>query len=90
MKSLSANDGGFGGMLSVLIPGGRTEAIEVANRAQVFKRATSLGGVESCWNTVKAVKTDATSTPENLIRISVGIEAIEDLLADWEQMLGSG
>ena len=81
--------GGFGGMLSVLIPGGREEAIAVANRARLFKRATSLGGVESLLEHRKSSESDATSTPENLIRISVGIEAIEDLIADWEWMLQS-
>lgn len=79
--------GGFGGMLSVLVPGGRAEAIAVANRARVFKRATSLGGVESLLEHRKTSESEVTKTPENLIRVSVGIEAVEDLLADWEWML---
>ena len=78
---------GFGGMLSVGIPGGRQAAIDVACRAQVFKRATSLGGVESLLEHRKTSESDHTSTPENLIRVSVGIEHIDDLIADWKQML---
>ena len=79
--------GGFGGMLSVGIPGGREQAIAVACRARVFKRATSLGGVESLLEHRKTSESDHTSTPENLIRVSVGIEHIDDLIADWEYML---
>jgi cystathionine gamma-synthase len=80
--------GGFGGMLSLLIPGGREEAIAVARKARVFKRATSLGGVESLLEHRKTSESEHTKTPENLIRVSVGIESIDDLIADWEQMLG--
>lgn len=79
--------GGFGGMLSILVPGGRQEAIAVANKALVFKRATSLGGVESVLEHRKTSETDATTTPENLIRISVGLEHVDDLIGDFEQML---
>ena len=81
-------EGGFGGMLSFLVPGGREEAIAVACRARVFKRATSLGGVESVLEHRKTSENDTTDTPENLIRVSVGIEALEDLIADFAQMLG--
>jgi len=80
--------GGYGGMLSILVPGGRKEAIAVANKAQVFKRATSLGGVESVLEHRKTSESDATSTPENLIRISVGIEHVDDLIGDFDRMLG--
>ncbi|NKB76329.1 MAG: aminotransferase class V-fold PLP-dependent enzyme [Gammaproteobacteria bacterium] len=79
--------GGYGGMLSVLIPGGREEAIAVACKARVFKRATSLGGVESLLEHRKTSESESTKTPENLIRISVGIEDINDLIQDWKQML---
>ena len=80
--------GGFGGMLSFEVPGGREEAIEVACRARLFKRATSLGGVESVLEHRKTSESDVTNTPENLIRVSVGIERLEDLIADMTQMLG--
>ncbi|NKB62748.1 MAG: aminotransferase class V-fold PLP-dependent enzyme [Gammaproteobacteria bacterium] len=79
--------GGYGGMLSLLIPGGREEAVAVACRARVFKRATSLGGVESLLEHRKTSESDNTKTPENLIRVSVGIEDINDLIRDWEWML---
>ena len=80
-------DGGFGGMLSIQVSGGREEAIAVACRARVFKRATSLGGVESVLEHRKTSESDVTNTPENLIRISVGIERLEDLIGDFAQML---
>ena len=74
-------------MLSVLVPGGREEAIEVVKRARVFKRATSLGGVESLIEHRKTSESDVTDTPQNLIRLSIGIEAASDLTADLDQML---
>jgi cystathionine gamma-synthase len=79
--------GGFGGMLSFLVSGGKKEALEVLSRAQVFKRATSLGGVESLIEHRKSSETVETETPDNLIRMSVGIEAVEDLLEDLRRML---
>ncbi len=79
--------GGYGGMLSLLVPGGREEAIAVACRARVFKRATSLGGVESVLEHRKTSESDITSTPENLIRVSVGIERVGDLIGDFKRML---
>lgn len=80
--------GGYGGMLSILVPGGREEAIAAACRARVFRRATSLGGVESVLEHRKTSESDVTSTPENLIRISCGIESVDDLIGDFERMLG--
>ncbi|MBT7505709.1 MAG: cystathionine gamma-synthase, partial [Rhodospirillales bacterium] len=79
--------GGFGGMLSFQVPGGRAEAIKVASHARLFKRATSLGGVESLLEHRKSSESDVTDTPENLIRVSTGIENPDDLMADLEQML---
>ena len=81
--------GGFGGMLSILVPGDRNRAIAVACKARVFKRATSLGGVESVLEHRKTSEGDLTKTPDNLIRISAGIEHGEDLIADLEQMLNN-
>ncbi len=83
----SQMSGGFGGMLSILVPGGRSEAVAVTCKASVFKRATSLGGVESVLEHRKTSEADVTSTPENLIRISAGIEHIDDLIGDFERML---
>lgn len=79
--------GGYGGMLSFQVPGGRDEAINVARHARIFKRATSLGGVESLLEHRKSSESDVTDTPENLIRVSVGIENPDDLMRDLEQML---
>jgi len=79
--------GGFGGMLSFLVPGGRNEAIGVVKRASVFKRATSLGGVESLIEHRKTSENELTSTPENLIRVSIGIEDVSDLIGDLKTML---
>ena len=79
--------GGFGGMLSFLVPGGRKEAIAVVSRAKVLKRATSLGGVESLLEHRKTSESDVTNTPENLIRVSIGIEHVDDLIDDFRQML---
>lgn len=80
-------DGAFGGMLSILVPGGREEAIAVVRKARVFKQATSLGGVESLIEHRKSSESEVTSTPQNLLRLSVGIEAVEDLVADLDRML---
>ena len=82
-------NGGFGGMLSFQVLGGRAEAIQTANAAKLFKRATSLGGVESLIEHRKSSESDVTSTPENLIRMSCGIEDADDLIADLDHMLGS-
>ena len=79
--------GGFGGMLSFRVHGGREEAIAVANRARLFKRATSLGGVESLIEHRKSSESDVTDTPQNLIRLSAGIESVDDLIADLDGML---
>ncbi len=81
--------GGYGGMISILVPGGRDEAIEVAKRARLFKRATSLGGVESLIEHRKTSESDVTDTAQNLLRLSIGIESVDDLMADLDQMLGN-
>ncbi|MEM7195309.1 MAG: aminotransferase class V-fold PLP-dependent enzyme [Pseudomonadota bacterium] len=78
---------GFGGMLSFLIPGSKTEVIQCLSKAKVFKRATSLGGVESLMEHRKSSESDVTRTPDNLIRMSTGIERVDDLIADLDQML---
>lgn len=78
---------GFGGMLSVLLKGNRDIALRVAGALQYFTHATSLGGVESLVEHRKSVEGPESLTPDNLLRISVGIEAINDLIADWEQAL---
>jgi cystathionine gamma-synthase len=77
-----------GGMLSFLVKGGRDEAIAVTNRLQVFTRATSLGGPESLIEHRASIEGPRTRAPENLLRVSVGLEHHEDLIADLAQALG--
>lgn len=78
---------GFGGMLSILVKGGQTEALKLASSLKLFTHATSLGGVESLIEHRKTIEGPASATPDNLLRISVGIEDIRDLLKDFEQTL---
>jgi cystathionine gamma-synthase len=79
--------GGFGGMLSILVKGGQQAALDVCARLQIFRHATSLGGVESLIEHRRSVEGPDSPSPDNLLRISVGIEHIDDLLADFEQAL---
>ena len=76
--------GGYGGMLSFLVKGGEKEARHVANRTQLFMQATSLGGVESLIEHRRSVEGPTSNAPGNLLRVSVGIEHIEDLKADLD------
>ncbi len=78
---------GFGGMLSVCFKGGETEAKKVVNSLKIFTQATSLGGVESLIEHRASVEGPDTKTPLNLLRISVGLEHIDDLIADMEQAM---
>ena len=80
--------GGFGGMMSILVKGNEAETRAVAGRLKVFTPATSLGGVESLAEHRKSVEGPNSVVPENLIRFSVGIEDVADLIADLEQALG--
>jgi cystathionine gamma-synthase len=77
---------GYGSLMSVLVRGGRAEALQVVGKLQLFLRATSLGGVESLVEHRHTIEPH-TGIPENLIRVSVGIEDIDDLKADWVQAL---
>ncbi len=79
--------GGFGSLVSVLVKGGADEALAVAGRLQTFLRATSLGGVESLVEHRYSIEGDATGVPKNLLRLSVGIEHADDLIADLDQAL---
>ncbi|MGE4250345.1 MAG: PLP-dependent aspartate aminotransferase family protein [Parvibaculaceae bacterium] len=79
---------GFGGMLSLLIKGGAADAVRVCTRLEVIVPATSLGGVESLAEHRKTVEGPASPVPDNLIRLSIGIEHADDLIADLEQALG--
>jgi len=72
----------FGGMLSFLVKGGEENARKLVNAVKLFTQATSLGGVESLIEHRASVEGPDTKTPKNLIRISVGLENIEDLIED--------
>ncbi|MEX0663088.1 MAG: aminotransferase class I/II-fold pyridoxal phosphate-dependent enzyme [Balneolaceae bacterium] len=78
---------GFGGMLSFQVKGGAAEALKVVNGSQLIIPATSLGGVESTWEHRRSVESEGSITPNNLIRMSVGIEHIDDLIADLTEAL---
>ncbi len=79
--------GGFGGMLSVRVRGGAEAAIATAARVGIWKRATSLGGVESLIEHRASVEGPDSPAPPDLLRLSVGIEDPQDLLADLEKSL---
>lgn len=79
--------GGFGGMFSIQLKGGEQAAIETAARTQLWKRATSLGGVESLIEHRASVEGEGSPVPRDLLRLSTGIEDGEELLADLEQAM---
>jgi cystathionine gamma-synthase len=79
--------GGYGSLLSFLVKGGKAEALAVTGRLDLFHRATSLGGVESLVEHRFTIEPH-TGIPENLIRASVGIESVDDLIADLDRALG--
>jgi cystathionine gamma-synthase len=80
---------GFGGMMSVLVNGSTGRALIMAKKAQVFIPATSLGGVESLIEHRRTVAGPDSGVPENLLRLSIGIEHVDDLIADFEQALAA-
>ena len=80
--------GGFGGMLSVRVKGDEAAAIRTAANVKIWKRATSLGGVESLLEHRASVEGPGTPCPADLLRLSVGLEDPGDLLLDLEQALG--
>jgi cystathionine gamma-synthase len=79
--------GGFGGMLSVRVRAGEAAAIDAAARVKVWKRATSLGGVESLIEHRASVEGPGTPCPPDLLRLSVGLEHPDDLFADLDRAL---
>ena len=80
--------GGYGGVLSVELKGGEQAALAVAARVRLFTRATSLGGVESLIEHRASVEGPHTTTPRSLLRLSIGLEHPDDLIADLAQALG--
>jgi cystathionine gamma-synthase len=81
--------GGFGGMLSFHVRGGKPEAMGVAARVKLITRATSLGGTHSLIEHRASVEGPKSTTPQNLLRLSAGIENIEDLIADLDHALAA-
>ncbi|MGB4858834.1 MAG: PLP-dependent transferase [Dokdonella sp.] len=77
----------FGGMLSIEMRGGRESALAVAGRLKLFTNATSLGGCESLIEHRASVEGKHPVSPQNLLRISVGLEHIDDLIEDFRQAL---
>jgi cystathionine gamma-synthase len=79
----------FGGMLSLVVPGGRARAFAVAARLQLFTRATSLGGPESLVEHRASVEGPASRAPDGLLRLSIGLEHPDDLIEDLTQALAT-
>jgi cystathionine gamma-synthase len=79
--------GGFGGMMSIRVKQGEATAIAVAANTQLWKRATSLGGVESLIEHRASVEGEGTPAPTDLLRMSVGIESTQDLIDDFDVAL---
>jgi len=78
----------FGGMLSFEVKGGGDAAISAAAKTKIFTRATSLGGVESLIEHRASIEGTGTTSPVNLLRLSVGLENADDLIEDLDQALG--
>ena len=81
--------GGFGGMLSFNVRGGAEEAMNVAANLQLFTRATSLGGIESLIEHRASIEGPTSTTPQNLLRVSIGIEHVDDLINDLRHGLSA-
>lgn len=77
----------FGGMLSCRVRGGKEEAFRVAAKTRLFTRATSLGSYESLIEHRASIEGPESRTPDDLLRLSVGLENAEDLIEDLEQAL---
>jgi cystathionine gamma-synthase len=77
----------FGGMVSIQVQGDRSRAMAVAAKLSVFTRATSFGGTESLVEHRASIEGPGTHTPENLLRLSVGLEHVDDLVEDLDRAL---
>ena len=76
-----------GGMLSFQVKGDAVNALRTAKRCRLFANATSLGGTESLIEHRASVEGADSPTPDNLLRVSVGLEQVDDLIADLEHAL---
>jgi len=88
IRSTNAQDKLFGGMLSFEVKDGRDAAMSVAAKTKIFTRATSLGGVESLIEHRASIEGAGTTSPEGLLRLSIGLENADDLIEDLDQALG--
>jgi cystathionine gamma-synthase len=79
--------GGFGGMLSIRVRAGEAAAVGAAARVRLWKRATSLGGVESLIEHRASIEGPGSPCPPDLLRLSTGIEDVDDLFADLDAAL---
>ena len=77
----------FGGMMSVLVNGGRDNAVGIAAKVRILTRATSFGGPHSLIEHRASIEGPGTKTPDNLLRLAIGIENVDDLIADLAQAL---
>src|SRR5216683_260169 len=77
----------YGGMLSLEVKGGRETAMNAAAKTKIFIRATSLGGVESLIEHRASIEGAGTTSPEGLLRLSIGLENADDLIEDLDQAL---
>ena len=77
----------FGGMMSVQVNGGRDNAMDIAANVRVFTRATSFGGPHSLIEHRASIEGPGTKTPDNLLRLAIGLEHVDDLIADLAQAL---
>jgi cystathionine gamma-synthase len=87
IHSTRAQDKLFGGMLSFEVKNGRNAAMSVAAKTKIFTRATSLGGVESLIEHRASIEGPGTTSPEGLLRLSIGLENADDLIEDLDQAL---
>lgn len=76
-----------GAMLSLQVRGGRQASIDMTNRLRIVTRATSLGGTETLIEHRQSVEGPDTRAPDNLLRVSVGLEHVDDLVEDFDQAL---
>jgi cystathionine gamma-synthase len=79
--------GGFGGMMSFMVEGGEEAAIKVAASVETIRRAISFGGLETTIEQRRGMEGPLSTTPPELLRLSIGIEHSDDLIADLAQAL---
>jgi cystathionine gamma-synthase len=77
----------FGGMMSIEVKGDAKAAMALAGKTKIFIRATSLGGVESLIEHRASIEGPGTTSPDSLLRLSIGLENADDLMEDLDQAL---